>query len=215
MGRHKIELEHYRRRRLYEVFKDREIPFLATSINLDATRLKHYTERHRCGFFVAISFLLSQAVNAVPELRHRIIDDELYEFDRVDPGFTVLLEDGTFSFCDARHFPSFAEYRPHAEACIAAVRCQADLETRDKHGMFFISALPWFSFTAIVHPYTRQYGSIPVVSVGRYFRQARRTLIPIAIQVHHGVVDGLHVGQFYDRLRDLMGKELPHWLDSR
>lgn len=211
----KIDLDHYPRRQLYEVFKDRELPFFATSINLDATRLKHYTERHRCGFFVAISFLISHALNGVVELRHRIIEGELYVFDQVDPGFTVLLDDGTFSFCDARHFPLFAEYRAHAESCIDAVRRKADLETRDKHGMFFISAIPWFSFTAIVHPYSRQYGSIPLVSVGRYFRQGRRTLIPIAIQVHHGVVDGLHVGQFYDRLGDSMGKDLPHWLESR
>lgn len=49
-------------------------------------------------------------VNGVPALRHRLIDDELWEFVRVDPGYTILLQDDSFSFCDARHFDDFDDY---------------------------------------------------------------------------------------------------------
>jgi chloramphenicol O-acetyltransferase type A len=199
----KIDLETYKRRGMFEAFKDREIPYLATTGNVDVTHLKRFVDEQRCGFFVSISFLISKAVNSVPELRHRIINGELFEFGRVDPGFTVLLDDETFSFCDSRHFEAFEEYRQYANARIQEVREKPDLGTGEKNHMFFITSTPWFSFTSIVHPYTRQYGSIPIVTIGKYFGQGDRFLAPIGIQAHHGVVDGIHVGKFYGHLSDM------------
>ena len=62
--------------------------------------------------------------------------------------------------------------------------------------MFFISNLPWFSFTSITHPYDKKYGSIPVVSIGKYCEQNENLVIPIGIQVHHGLVDAYMSGIF-------------------
>jgi len=207
----KIDLDTYKRRGMFEAFKDREIPFLATSCMVDITNLKLFVDMQRCGFFVAISYLISKTVNRVPELRQRIINGELYEFDRVDPGFTVLLEDETFSFCDSRYFEAFAEYREYASARIRAVKACPDQSVGDKNHMFFITSAPWFSFTSIVHPYTSQYGSIPIVTIGKYFEQGGALLIPIGIQAHHGVVDGIHVGKFYGQL-SAMCLEPAEWL---
>ena len=95
----KINLENYKRRKLLEVFKDYQFPHFSTTSNVNITNLKEFVERNKCGFFLSISFLLSKSLNLVPELRYRIIDGELFEFEQVDPGFTVLLEDKTFSFC--------------------------------------------------------------------------------------------------------------------
>jgi chloramphenicol O-acetyltransferase type A len=157
-----------------------------------------------------LSFLISKAVNRVPELRHRPIEDELFEFDRVDPGFTVLLNDRTFSFCDSRYFEDFDEYRKYSIERINEVRANPDCGTGDKHHMFFISNLPWFSFTSITHPYDKKYGSIPVVSIGKYYEQNENLVIPIGIQVHHGLVDGIHVGDFYQHLSVMCGAPAEH-----
>jgi chloramphenicol O-acetyltransferase type A len=196
----RIDLDRYPRRALYEAFKDREVPFFSVTAHVDITAFKRHTRERGLGFFIPLSYLLTRAVNAVPEFRHRIVDGELVEFDAVDPGFTVLLDDRTFSFCDARHFADFPAYREHAAAMIREVRERPDRATGEKHGMFFISNLPWFSFTAITHPYSRQYASIPVIAIGRYFRRDGGLAVPIGVQVHHGLVDGLHVGEFYQTL---------------
>lgn len=57
--------------------------------------------------------------------------------------------------------------------------------------------------TSIVHPYSRQYGSIPVISIGKYFTQGNSLMLPIGLQVHHGLVDGIHVGRFYTNLTEM------------
>lgn len=199
----KIDIATYKRRTLFEAFKDREVPYLSTTCNVDITNLHEFLTGKDYGFFVPVSFLISHAVNLVAELRHRVIDGQLYEFSRVDPGYTVLLDDETFSFCDARHFEGFKEYRDYAGIKIQEAKKCPDRTTGEKHRMFFITNLPWFSFTSIVHPYSKQYGSIPVISIGRYFPQGNSLMLPIGLQVHHGLVDGIHVGKFYTNLTEM------------
>lgn len=202
--KHRIDLADYGRRGLLEAFRDRQMPCFSTSCNLDITPIRRFIKANGYSFFITMSYVLSRAVNQVPEFRHRLIAGELYAFERVDPGYTVLLEDGTFSFCDSMHFDDFERYRKHAANRIASVKIRPDHDTGDKHHMFFISNVPWFSFTAFTHPYERKYGSIPILTIGKYFEQDNVTWMPLAVQVHHGVVDGSHVGLLYDHIGQLV-----------
>src|SRR3982750_558497 len=118
----KIDLENYPRRALFEAFKNRDIPIFSVTASIDVTCFKTFIDANYYGFFVSLSFLISKAVNSVPELRHRIVDGELFEFEQVGPGFTVLLADRTFSFCDSRHFKEFDEYRRYSTKKINEAR---------------------------------------------------------------------------------------------
>lgn len=44
----------------------------------------------------------------------------------------------------------------------------------------------------------------PVFTVGKYYQEAGRTLIPLAIQVHHAVCDSFHVCRFIAELQELI-----------
>lgn len=199
----KIDLTKYKRASLYKAFKGREMPCSATTCNIEITNLKSYLDEMSLGFFIPISFLISKTINEIDEMKHRIIDGELYEFDKVNPGYTILLDDETFSFCDSCYFEKFDEYQKHADEKIREAKEVPDHKTEEKHDMFFISNVPWFSFTSIVHPYTEKYSSLPVISVGKYFSQNNELLLPIGVQTHHALVDGIHVGKFYNALSDM------------
>lgn len=199
----KIDLTKYKRSSLYEAFKGREMPCFSTTSNVEITKFNSYLDEKSLGFFVPISFLISKAINDITEMRHRIIDGELYEFDIVNPGYTILLDDETFSFCDSRYYEKFDEYQLNADVKIREAKEDPDHGIEEKHDMFFISSLPWFSFTSIVHPYTEKYSSLPLISIGKYFIQNNKLHLPVGIQVHHGLVDGIHVGKFYNALSEM------------
>lgn len=211
-NRKKIDLASYARRGLLEAFKDRQLPCFSTTCNVDITHLKPFIDANGHGFFMTMSYAISRAVNGVPEFRHRLIEGELYEFEQVDPGFTILLEDNTFSFCDSRYFADFAAYREYSADKISSVKIAPDVGTPEKHHMFFISSIPWFSFTSFTHPFDASYASIPIFTIGKYFQHGEQLLLPLAVQVHHGLIDGFHVGLFYDRLNRLL--ENPSLLDQ-
>ena len=197
-----IDLENYPRRKIFDAFKDRDIPTYSITSLVDITAFKPFAKELAHGFFVPFSFLLSKAVNAVPEFRHRIVDGNIREFERVHPGFTILQQDRTFAFSDSLHFDEFAEYGPHAQEQIRRSREHPICDTGEKHHMFFISNLPWISFTAITHPFDQQNSSIPIISMGKYFSQGGQLVMPIGVQVNHALVDGIHLGDFYNILND-------------
>ncbi len=199
--KHKVDLTTYPRKGLLEAFKDRQIPFFSTTCHIDITSFLPFIKAHGYRFFITTSYVVSRVVNDIIEFRHRLIDGELYEFERVDPGYTVLLANNTFSFCDAIYFPDFTSYYCDTEQRIEAVKKQPDYATGNKHHMFFITNVPWFSFTAMTHPFHQEYASLPIITLGKYFEQNGTLLIPIGIQVHHGLVDGIHVGWFYKQLQ--------------
>ena len=202
----RIDLDNYNRRGLFNSFKDRDVPYFSTTCNIEIRNLKKFVKLRNISFFVSLSYIVSVSVNRIPQLRHRIIDGELYEFKTVDPGYTVLLDDETFSFCDSKFFEDFDTYYKYAVARIEEVKNRPNQNNADKNHMFFITSIPWFSFTSFVHPYDKLYSSIPIITIGKYFEQGDSWLIPIAIQVHHGVVDGFHVGKYYDCLEELCKK---------
>lgn len=204
-GKRPVDLQSYARADILKAFNSRLMPQFSTTCEVDVTGIKRAADAAGVSVFIAISHAVSCAVNTVPELRHRVIDGVLYEFDRVDPGYTVAREGDLFSFCDGVHIEDFRRYKADAAERMNAVKAEPDLSVGPKHHMFFITSIPWFSFTAFTHPYDPIYGYIPVITLGKFIERegSKVVTMPVAIQVHHGVVDGLHVGRFYTALSEL------------
>lgn len=202
-NKRKIDLAHYARADILRAFNDRLMPQFSTTCEIDVTGIKRAAQAAGVSFFLGVSHAVSRAVNSVPALRHRVIDGDLYEFDRVDPGYTVAREGDLFSFCDGLYLEDFKAYCDDATARMSAVKVEPDLGVGCKHQMFFITSIPWFSFTAFTHPYDPVYGYIPVITLGKFMARGDVVVMPVAVQVHHGVVDGVHVGRFYEALAAL------------
>lgn len=49
------------------------------------------------------------------------------------------------------------------------------------------------------HAYT-----LPIFTLGKFFLEGERTLLPVALQVHHGVCDGFHTCRFLNELQALL-----------
>jgi chloramphenicol O-acetyltransferase type A len=151
-------------------------------------------------FFAASVFLALRAVNAVLEFRQRIQGDEVVVYDVVNAGITVLRDDGTFGFGFVDSSDDFSSFASAAAAEVERVRSESQrLVDRPVDDLIHFSILPWFSFTAIGHP--RQRGradSIPKIVLGRCTRQGSTWQLPVAVSLHHGLVDALHVARFLD-----------------
>lgn len=207
-----IDLQTYARADIFKAFNDRLMPHFSTTCEVDVTGIKRVADALGQPFFVALSYAVSRAANAVAPFRHRVIDGVLYEYDRIDPGYTVAREGDLFSFCDSVYTEDFRAYRDHALARMDEVKVRPDLGVGDKNQMFFITSIPWFSFTAFTHPYDPLYGYIPVITLGKYTERPDGTVVmPVAVQVHHGVVDGVHVARFYAQLGEL-SQQVDRWL---
>ncbi|MGZ7230851.1 CatA-like O-acetyltransferase, partial [Streptococcus pyogenes] len=60
-----------------------------------------------------------------------------------------------------------------------------------------MTALPWLAFTAFTH--ARGSGDDrPKIAFGRFKEEGGRLLLPVCVDVHHALCDGVHVGRFFE-----------------
>jgi chloramphenicol O-acetyltransferase type A len=77
----------------------------------------------------------------------------------------------------------------------------ADLgaNTGQRFDLAYLSCLPWIDFTALDNALPGPDDCIPRFSWGKFVEASDgRWSCPVAVQVHHALVDGLQVGQFFE-----------------
>ena len=196
-----IDIEAYPRRRIYEHFLTFEIPVTTRTIQLDVTSLIAYIKNNNYRFSLALGFILTRASNYVPELRHRIQDGLLVEFNKVIPSFTILSKDNLI-------YPSrgvFTDIFDHDYPENLAINENASKGLEPNvgimnHGLIFITNNPWNSFTSLQFPYLKKIADIPVFGIGKMYKVGDQIMAPLAIQNHHSLTDGYHIGHFIDIL---------------
>jgi len=71
--------------------------------------------------------------------------------------------------------------------------------------VIYHTTLPWVSFTSFAHARTRGRGdSVPRIVFGKFARENERMMMPISVEVHHALMDRLHVGRYLSRLEEAL-----------
>lgn len=204
-----LDMETYKRKDHFLYFNSLAFPYVGLTANVDITELLQKIKADRLPFFLTICYCVREAANQIPEFRQRIIDGRIAEFDRCATSHTVALEDGTFCYCTLDKELPFSEYLPYAVQQQEEAKQAASIaeEKEEAYSKFFISSLPWISYTGLIQPTPVPADSNPRITWGKYFAQEKRILLPVSVLCHHGLVDGRHIADFY-RLLGEKCKEL-------
>ena len=171
---------------------------------MDVTRLWRLTRAEKdISFFIAYHFLSIRAANQVEPFRHRLRGDGVFVHDRIHAGTTLLLADETFTFVYFDYTEDFEVFHARARAAVEVAKTGgAQLDQRaDRDDLIYHSVIPWVTFTSISH--ARQGGgieSVPKIAFGKYRADGDRTGMPVSVEVHHALMDGLHVGRYFEKL---------------
>ena len=67
------------------------------------------------------------------------------------------------------------------------------------------SSIPWSKFTGLTHARNfKIVDSVPKIVFGKTFMREGKRIMPISINAHHGLVDGLHAAKHIDLFQKLM-----------
>lgn len=202
----RINLEGWPRRDHYLYFKNYEYPHFSLSADMDLTAFLPLVKELKISFTAAIMYVVARSANKIPEFRHRVRDGAPIEHEVVHPGVTILSKDDLFAFCTVEYQPDFNEFIRIAEEEILKVKTQPSLEekfTDDR--MLFMTSIPWVSFTSFMHPLKlNPADSVPRFAWGKYREENQKTVMPLSVQGHHAVMDGLHAGKFYQEFQRLL-----------
>lgn len=203
-----LDVENWARRKHFEMFRAFDYPHFNLTATVDVSALLEAVRRGEDSFTIAAVYLLARAANEIEPFRYRIRGERIVVHDVVHPSFTVLLPDETFSFCTVHFDWDYDVFAARAAERIAWVRRYPVLEDEPgQDDLLFMTAIPWVSFTGLMHPiHMSPADSVPRIAWGRYFRQGGRDHMPVSVQAHHALMDGLHAGRYFQRLQALLDR---------
>ncbi len=204
----RIDPQTWDRREAYELFRNFGFPYLSVTASVDVARLRRLHRRCGASFTVALVYALAAAANDVPALRRRLRGADVIEHSVVHPSITVLGEGDLFRFANLLYQRDFKRFADDAEQRIErATRSDTLWSEPDRDDLLYLTTLPWVSFTSVVHPVPLDPAdSVPRIAWGRYEERGRRLALPLNVQAHHALVDGIDVGRFFSRVEELVAR---------
>jgi len=201
-----IDMQTWSRRNHFRLFSTFNHPHFNMCVNVDVTAFYPFVKRNKYSLTVSVVYLIARASNAIPEFRQRIRGDQVVEHEIVNPGFSILIDNDLFSFCDVAYAEDFSEFARRAEKKIADVKAHLELENDpEKDDVLYMSPIPWVSFTSFTHPMQfHPADSIPRFAWGKYFQEGDTLKMPLSVQGHHAVMDGIHMGRYYETLQEYL-----------
>lgn len=200
-----IDLQTWARRDHFTEFTTWDYPQWSLCANVDLTAFHAAVKEHGAHVTAAIMYVVTRAANAIPEFRQRIRDGFAVEHEVVHPSITVLGTDDLFGFCHVGYDEDFPAFAARAVESMAHVRENPTMDDPDRDDCLYMTAIPWVSFTSFMHP-LRLYpaDSVPRFAWGKFFEEGGSLKMPLSVQGHHAVMDGLHVGRYYAELQALL-----------
>ena len=190
------------RKKHFDFFRQFEYPHFNICANVDITAVRKLAKDKGYSLFKCILYLTSRVANEIPEFRQRIRGNEVVEHESVHPSYTSMTEAKVFTFTDV-YFDFDAEaFFQACEEKENEVKSEATLEDNPhRDDYLFITSIPWVHFTSFVHPIRIEGGdSVPRISWGKYVWHGEKLLLPLSVQAHHALVDGLHTGQYFEKM---------------
>jgi chloramphenicol O-acetyltransferase type A len=204
-----IDLETWARRDLFEFFRGFDKPYFNISAQVDVTKLLAFLRvRSAVSVSLAYHYFALRVANEIEPFRYRLRDGKVIVHDVVHGGTTVLLANESFTFAYFDYQEDFDKFAADAGRAVKQAQTGNDPFTpTSRDDTVYFTALPWISFTSFSH--ARNWGredSVPRIAFGKFIHENVRTLLPISVEVHHALMDGLHVGRFLMRMEEALNK---------
>ena len=203
--KHKLDIATWPRREHFEFFKTFEEPYHGICTTFDCTAAYNFTKASGISFFLYYTYQSLAAAQQIEAFRLRLEDDEVFVYDRIDGGAAIDRPDGTFGYGYLPYTDSLEDFLATANLEVARIRATTGLPRTTQNNLIRYSVLPWTDFTALTHArlFSRA-DSCPRITFGKMTQQGATRRMPIAINVNHALVDGLHVAQYLDALQTCM-----------
>lgn len=203
-----IDMEHWERKAHYDHYINHVVCTYSMTVNVDITSLKGKK------LYPAMLWLLTDTVNEMREFRTSLAPEGVGIFENMHPSYTIFnQEKKLFSVIWTEFDKDYTVFLSRYERDCEIYSAASEFAPKQHKPMntFDVSMIPWTTFSSF-HLNIAGGGQhlLPIFTMGRFFTEENKTMLPIAVQVHHAVCDGYHVGMFFDKLQNKIAEfQLP------
>ncbi len=206
-----LDVNTWNRKEHFEFYNSFDNPFYGFTTQVECKRAYEFCKLEKKSFFLFYLHCILKSINDIENFKMRIVNREVRVYDKIHVSSTIGREDYTFGFSSIDYKSEFIEFYDEALIEVNRVKSMQGLcmdEKSKRVEVIHFSAIPWFSFTSLEH--ARHLGmvdSCPKVSVGKMYQQGDSMFMPVSMHCHHALVDGYHVGLFYELLNKYLNRK--------
>ena len=200
-----IDRENWSRKEYFEHYFSNVPCTYSMTTKLDITKIIESKKK----LYPAMLYYLTTIVNRHVEFRIAFNkDNELGVYDEMLPCYTIFHKDTeTFSNLWTVYCKDYEEFYKMYENDLRQYGNQKGMFGKPDvpDNCFTVSMIPWVSFEGFNLNLQKGYDYLlPIFTMGKYYEENGRILLPLAIQVHHAVCDGFHLCRFINELQELI-----------
>lgn len=206
--KHIIDINTWERKENYEFFLGFQNPTISITSEVECAGAKARAKAADESFFLHYLYAVLRAVNEIPEFRFRIdAEGRVVYFDHVDMLTPIKVkENGRFFTIRLPWNTDFQTFYTTAKAIINDIDPNGNPYDMEKVGgkdlldVILLSATPDLYFTSLTCTQEHRHGSnYPLMNAGKAILKEGKLVMPIAMTIHHGFIDGHHLSLFYKR----------------
>ena len=211
--KHIIDINTWERKENYEFFLGFQNPTISITSEVECTGAKARAKAAGESFFLHYLYAVLRAVNEIPEFRFRIdTEGRVVYFDHVDMLTPIKVkENGRFFTIRLPWNTDFQTFYTTAKAIINDIDPNGNPYDMEKVGgkdlldVILLSATPDLYFTSLTCTQEHRHGSnYPLMNAGKAILKEGKLVMPIAMTIHHGFIDGHHLSLFYKKVEEFL-----------
>lgn len=204
--RKELNIHEWPRKEHFIFFSKFSEPFYGITAKINCSTAYKKSKENGYSFFMYYLHKSLKAANSITAFKYRIEGDKVYEYDVINASPTINRSNGTFGFSYLDYHEDFNTFCDLAAPRIEEVKNSKSLmPALSGENVIHFSSLPWIDFTSLSHARHFDFpDSCPKISFGKMTTVDGMQKMPVSVHVHHGLADGLHVGQFFEKLQELM-----------
>ena len=189
--------------------KVEELPFqdfltsrYSMTVRVNAQNTYEYSKENNIPFFNMTAACILEAINEIPEFKRRIIDDKVYEYEKINAVSPIMQED--YSIREIEILPlseheSLEKYNTYIEnkkENIEEEQFLVEPSLRDILPICNLSCIPWINFDSMTNIIASPNQLMPVISWGKLVDGK----IPVSLTASHVFIFGYHFKLFYQKV---------------
>jgi chloramphenicol O-acetyltransferase type A len=200
-----IDINTWNRKQHYEHFMALQDPTFAVTIPFDVTKAYAFAKANNISFFAKYLHDCLKAINSVENLKYRIENDKIVEYNVINASSTIMRSDNTFGFSFIKFNEDLNGFIQNIENEKERIQNSTDLYP-PVNGLDCIhcSAMPWLHFSSQKEPKSGNIDSVPKLAYSKAVHLNNSLQMNVAIQVNHALVDGYHISLFSEKFQEFL-----------
>lgn len=205
----KIDIETWNRKKQFQWFNSFANPCYGVTIDVDVTEIVSFSKETKTSFFINFLYVIMITLNSVDELRLRYVEGEVRQYDMIHPTYTVMTKSSVFENCINQMENSYPIFYQNCHKTIEDAKNQftvkEDYNDNQNFDVYYITCLPWLSYTAMTHPLpenNKESCSVPRICFGKYTDVGGKFTLSFNLTVSHALVDGHPLSRALNLLKE-------------